>query len=310
MNTRIEMLCDNMEKVIIGKRTTIIKLITAMVAGGHVLLEDVPGVGKTKLAAALAKSVNGKFCRVQFTPDLMPSDIMGFSMMNPITKKFEYHEGACMCNFLLADEINRASPKVQSGLLEVMEEYSVSVDGETHRLPMPFMTIATENPVETYGTYHLPEAQMDRFIMRLKIGYPQYNEEISILDRSYDNIKDLHSVITLDDVIMLKKLTESIKSTSMVKQYILNIITTTRNNNFATLGASPRASIALFNAAKAFAVIHGRSFITPDDVKFLASDVLAHRIILSARGKAEYQTSENFINQILNKVSVPSASVV
>ena len=182
MNKKIEALVANIEKVIVGKQSTVLKIVTAMLCGGHVLIEDVPGVGKTQLVSALARSVDGKFNRIQLTPDVMPSDIVGFSMINQVTRQLEYKEGAAMCNFLLADEINRASPKSQSSLLEIMEEHQISIDGVTHILPTPFMTLATQNPVETYGTYHLPEAQMDRFIMKISMGYPAYEDELKIMN--------------------------------------------------------------------------------------------------------------------------------
>ena len=211
MENKINLLVENIEKVIVGKRSVIVEVIAAMLSGGHVLIEDVPGVGKTKLVAALAKSVDGKFNRIQLTPDIMPSDIIGFSMLNSETHIFEYREGAAMCNFLLADEINRASPKAQSSLLEVMEEFQISLDGKTHKLPSPFMTLATQNPVETYGTYHLPEAQMDRFIMRVSMGYPTNAEEIEILGRmEFENpIDKISAVVSLEEITEYqKKVTE------------------------------------------------------------------------------------------------------
>ena len=305
MNEKMQLLCDNIERVIIGKNEVIVKLITALIAGGHVLIEDVPGVGKTKLVAALSGSLSGKYNRIQFTPDIMPSDIMGFSMINPETKKMEYRQGAAVCNFLLADEINRASPKAQSSLLEIMEELQVSVDGNTYPLPMPFMVLATQNPVETYGTYHLPEAQMDRFIMKLSLGYPAPEEELRILEQNDFNVNTLEAVLTLDDILALKKQAQEVKIHTTVCQYIINIVTMTRQSEFITLGASPRGSISLFRSAKAYALIMGRDYVIPDDVKHIAVEVLAHRLMLSPKGKSIMKTGENVIKSLLETVPIP-----
>lgn len=312
MNTKIQLLADNIQQVIIGKDKVIIKLITALLAGGHVLIEDVPGVGKTQLVAALSKSVSGKYNRIQFTPDLMPSDIMGYTMINSQTKQEEYREGSAVCNFLLADEINRASPKAQSSLLEIMEELQISIDGKTHPLPVPFMALATQNPVETYGTYHLPEAQMDRFIMKLSMGYPSENDELAILNRVDNNqapnpVDNLQPVLSLEDVINLKQQAAAVKVTPAVKQYIINIVNSTRNSEYVTLGASPRGSIALLKTSKALALIKGREFVTPDDVRDLAVDVIAHRLMLSSKGKSVFGTQENTAAQLISAVNVPVA---
>jgi MoxR-like ATPase len=278
-----------------------------MLCGGHILIEDVPGVGKTKLVAALSKSVDGRFNRIQLTPDIMPSDIVGFSMINPQTKEFEYRAGAAMCNFLLADEINRASPKAQSALLEIMEEHQISLDSRTIKLPEPFMTLATQNPVETYGTYHLPEAQMDRFLMKLSIGYPSYDDEMQIIERNdlSGSKSDIPAVLSLSDVVMLQKQAAEVKINRMVRDFIVRIITATRNSELIRLGASPRGSIALTKAAKAYAFINGRDFATPDDVNALAGCVLSHRIILSPKGKSLFSTPINVIAEIIKSQSVP-----
>lgn len=309
MNEKIQLLADNIEKVIIGKREVILKLAAALLSGGHVLIEDVPGVGKTRLVTALSESVNGKCRRIQFTPDLMPSDITGFSMINPKTGESEYRSGAAMCNFLLADEINRASPKAQSALLEIMEELQVSVDGVTHRLPQPFMTLATQNPVETYGTYHLPEAQMDRFLMKLSIGYPDPSEEMHILEKNSGEKGRLPAVITLDDIIELKKQAENVRVHESIKKYIIDIVNATRNSEFTVLGASPRGSIALYIASKSLALINGRNYVVPDDVKYLAVEVLAHRLMLSPKGKSVHGSSEAVMHAILDSVAIPQAQV-
>ncbi len=308
MNEKVKLLCDNIEKVIIGKREVIVKLITALLSGGHVLIEDVPGVGKTRLVSALSASVDGKCNRIQFTPDLMPSDITGFTMINQKTGESKYRSGAAMCNFLLADEINRASPKAQSALLELMEELQISVDGTTYPLPVPFMALATQNPVETYGTYHLPEAQMDRFIMKLSVGYPEASEEIEILDLNGGKKEELSAVITLNDIISLKEEAMNVKVHLSVKKYIIDIVNATRTSEFTVLGASPRGSIALHSAAKAFALIDGRDYVVPDDVKGIAVEVLAHRLMLSPKGKSVHGTAEKVMEAILSEVSIPQVN--
>lgn len=308
MDVKIQALIDNIEKVIVGKRTPIVQTVAALLTGGHVLLEDVPGVGKTQLAAALARSVNGSFSRVQMTPDIMPSDITGFSMLNRETGEFEYRKGAAFCNFLLADEINRASPKAQSSLLEVMEERQVSIDGATYALSAPFMVIATQNPVETYGTYHLPEAQMDRFAMKISMGYPTASEESEILDRNENEnpITRISAVLSTDDIIALQEQVKKVRASQNVKNYIIDIANATRSDEGIKLGVSPRGSIALYKSAKAWAFMDGRDFITPQDVKDCCVCTLAHRIMLSPKGKSMYETQENAFVQILERVPVPT----
>ena len=308
MNEQINLLVENIEKVIVGKRDAITLAVAALLTEGHILVEDVPGVGKTQLAAALAKSVDGSFSRVQMTPDIMPSDITGFSMLDRETGKFEYKKGAAFCNFLLADEINRASPKSQSALLEVMEEHQVSADGETYTLPRPFMVLAKQNPVETYGTYHLPEAQMDRFIMKISMGYPDAAEEISILGRNeYENpLNNISSVLTTKDIIDLQEKVKKINAAENVKNYIISLVNATRCDEGIKLGVSPRGSIALYKTAKAWAFINGREYITPQDVKDLCVSTLAHRIMLSPKGKSIYETAENALESIMKKVAVPA----
>ena len=308
MDAKIEALIGNIEKVIVVKRTPIVQTTAALLIGGHVLLEDVPGVGKTQLAAALAKSVNGTFSRVQMTPDIMPSDITGFSMLNRETGDFEYRKGAAFCNFLLADEINRASPKAQSSLLEVMEERQVSIDGNTYALPEPFMVIATQNPVETYGTYHLPEAQMDRFSMKISMGYPTASEESEILDRNENDnpITRISAVLSTDDIIALQEQVKKVRASQNVKDYIISVANATRSDEGIKLGVSPRGSIALYKSAKAWAFMDGRNFITPQDVKDCCVCTLAHRIMLSPKGKSMYETQENAFVKILERIPVPT----
>ncbi len=306
MNEKIQRLTENIEKSIIGKREVIFKLVAALLSGGHVLIEDVPGVGKTRLVTALSESVNGSCSRIQFTPDLMPSDITGFTMINPKTGESEFRPGAAMCNFLLADEINRASPKAQSALLEIMEELQISADGATYKLPVPFMALATQNPVETYGTYHLPEAQMDRFMMKITVGYPAAEEEMQLLGGNYGKEIKLEPVMTLDDVLELRRQAADVRVNDSVKRYIVGIVTATRESDMTLLGASPRGSIALFAAAKAYALINGRGFAVPEDVKAIAVDVLAHRLMLSPKGRSSYGTQEAAMADILAKTPVPT----
>lgn len=311
MNENVKKLVRSVGQVIVGKDDTIIKLIAAMLCEGHILLEDVPGVGKTQLITALSRSVGGRFNRIQLTPDVMPSDIAGFTMLDSNKGDFVYRDGAVMCNFLLADEINRASPKVQSALLEAMEERQISLDGVTHQLPRPFLVMATQNPVETYGTFHLPEAQMDRFFMKLSMGYPTEEEEIKILERTelHNPIKNIEApAVSIDEVIGMQDEVRRIRVTDQVKKYIVKIVSSTRDDRNTVLGISPRGSIALYKAAKAFAYIYGREYATPDDVKKIAVPVLAHRIILSPQGKTAYGTSEGYVEHILSENDVPSMS--
>jgi MoxR-like ATPase len=307
MNSKIEALVANIEKVIVGKQETVLKIVTAMLCGGHVLIEDVPGVGKTQLVSALARSVAGKFNRIQLTPDVMPSDIVGFSMINQVTRELEYKEGAAMCNFLLADEINRASPKSQSSLLEIMEEHQISIDGVTHSLPVPFMTLATQNPVETYGTYHLPEAQMDRFIMKISMGYPDYEDELRIMSNGEKLIsaKDLRAVMSTDDIAVLMEEAQKVATAPSIRKYILDIVTATRTSPYVRLGVSPRGSIALLRTSKAYAFINGRDYVVPDDVKAVMIETLAHRMILSAKGKSAFDSNEQAMEGISMTVTSP-----
>lgn len=305
MEKQIECLVDNIGKIIVGKEETIKNIVAALLCNGHVLIEDVPGVGKTRLVSALAASLNGKFNRIQLTPDIMPSDIVGFSIPNKVTGELEYHEGAAVCNFLLADEINRASSKSQSALLEVMEEHQITLDGRTILLPEVFMVLATQNHVETYGTYHLPEAQMDRFLMRVSMGYPTRLEEKQILEYQGRPVSGLESVLTTDDIAALRHQVDKVMVTEVLKDYIVNIAEYTRKTPDITLGVSPRGSIALYKVSKAVAFMEGRAYVLPDDIKKVAKCVLAHRIVLSANGKANYKDEFEVIDDVLNKVKVP-----
>ena len=307
MDQQIEKLVNNIEKIIVGKREAIIKVICAMLAEGHILIEDVPGVGKTRLVSALASSVDGMFNRIQLTPDIMPSDIVGFSMIDPQTRELEYKQGAAMCNFLLADEINRASPKAQSSLLEVMEEHQISLDGVTMQLPVPFMVMATQNPVETYGTYHLPEAQMDRFLMKVSMGYPTAEEEFDIITRSERDefTAKLDAVMTIEDIKGHIAAAKKVRCTDSIKNYIVALLNASRSSDLVKLGASPRAGIALLKAAKAYAYVSGRDYVVPDDVKAVMSAVLSHRLMLSPKSKSAYPNAEAVMEQVALSVAVP-----
>ncbi|WP_010681319.1 AAA family ATPase [Acetivibrio cellulolyticus] len=308
MNNMVEALIGNMEKVIVGKRSVLEHILVALLSDGHVLIEDVPGVGKTQIVATLARSVNGIFNRVQFTPDLMPSDIMGFSMFNPATREFEYRKGAAMCNFLLADEINRTSPKTQSSLLEIMEENQVTVDGKTYQLPRPFMVLATQNPVECFGTYPLPEAQMDRFFLKLSIGYPEKSEEKLIIDRfgSDNPLSELAPVANISDLIELQNQVKKINIEDCLKTYIVDIIEATRKSPDVVLGGSPRGSLNLYRASKAWAFIRGREYVIPDDIQKMAAPVLAHRIIMNSGAKMKNITADDVVHEAIVKVKVPT----
>lgn len=303
MNNKVEQLIDNIEHVIIGKRPVIEKVVCAMLAGGHVLIEDVPGVGKTLLAETLAKSVSGSFGRIQFTPDLMPSDVVGYTAVDMNSGRSEYRPGAAMCNFLLADEINRSSPKVQSALLEAMEELQISVDGKTYKLPVPFMTLATQNPIETYGTYHLPEAQLDRFLMRISVGYPDRAAEMKMLDIMPQRV-EISPVMSLEELLQLRGKAAEVAVSDKVKAYILSLVSATRNMPQVKLGVSPRGSIALFRCAQAMALMNDRDYATPDDVKSVAGAVLSHRLILAA-GQTDYSAALDVIDGLLGSVPVP-----
>ena len=307
LNEKIKALIDNVEKVIVGKRNTIELVVAAMLAGGHVLIEDVPGVGKTQLVSALASSCKGEFGRIQMTPDVMPTDITGFTMIDTVTHESQLRKGATFCNFLLADEINRSSPKSQSALLETMEERQVSIDGATYALPKPFMVLATQNSVETYGTYHLPEAQMDRFIMKISIGYPSKAEERAILMRNEQNVspKMLEQVITCQEIVELIEKIKDVHCSDAVRDYILELVEATRNADFIKLGVSPRGSIALYRMAKAYAFVKGREYVIPDDIKDLAPYVLAHRIILTPKGKSLVANNEEAVRRLLGSIVVP-----
>lgn len=308
-NEKVMLLVDNIEKIIVGKRPQIELVVAAMLAGGHVLIEDVPGVGKTQLVSALASSCKGEFGRIQMTPDIMPTDIIGFTMIDMVTHENKFKKGATFCNFLLADEINRSSPKSQSALLEVMEEKQVSLDGVTYGLPKPFMVLATQNPIETFGTYHLPEAQMDRFLIKLSLGYPSKEDEVDILARNEQNIRpqDLQQVISCEEISELSEKIKEVYCSKPIQEYIVNIVENTRKVDFIKLGVSPRGSIAMYKMAKALAFVRGRDYVVPDDIKELAPYVFSHRIMLSPKGKSVVLGNEEAIEKVVTSVEVPVA---
>lgn len=307
-NALLNEVVSNVEKVIIGKKSAIELILCSLLCKGHVLIEDVPGVGKTSLVSALAHSINCSFRRIQFTPDILPSDITGFSMYNQKTSDFEYRQGAIMSQIILADEINRTSPKTQSSLLEVMEEGTVTVDGVTYKVPQPFIVMATQNPVEYLGTYPLPEAQLDRFFMKVSLGYPTDVEEAQMLNR-FNKENPLHtltSVASAEDVISLQEAVTGIHVDQKINRYIVSIVTATRENPDVLLGGSPRASLCLYKSSQAFAMYSGRNFVTPDDVVHMAPHVLKHRILLRQEAKLRKVSAENVVASAISSVSVPA----
>lgn len=306
-NRQIKAVLNNVNRVIIGKEGIVELSLVALLTEGHVLLEDVPGVGKTMLVRSLAKSVNCDFTRIQFTPDLLPSDVTGVSIYNPKESEFEFREGPVFGNILLADEINRTSPKTQSALLEAMEEKSVTVDGETRKLKSPFFVMATQNPIEYEGTYPLPEAQLDRFLLKLRMGYPSYEDELEMLSQntSYHPIEEITAVMSQEELLIAQEEAKEVYMDETIQQYILNIVTRTRSHSSIYLGVSPRGSLALMQAAKAYAYIQERDYVIPDDVKYLAPFVLAHRIILNAEARYRGELNKEVIYSIIQSAHIP-----
>ncbi|WML42735.1 MoxR family ATPase [Neobacillus sp. PS3-40] len=312
MNPTIEKILLNIEKVMIGKRNVAELSLVALLSNGHVLLEDVPGVGKTMMVRALAKSVNASFRRIQFTPDLLPSDVTGVSIYNPKEMEFQFRPGPLMGNIILADEINRTSPKTQSALLEGMEEASVTIDGVTHQLQKPFFIMATQNPIEYEGTYPLPEAQLDRFLLKMTMGYPDMNEEIEVLNRAQKvpPIEELQPVIDLEELRILQREIKEVFVDDTIKHYIVDLVHRTRGHGNVYLGASPRGSISLMKAAQSYAYMYGRDFVLPDDIQYLAPFVLAHRIILKSEAKFEGISAEDVVKWVVARVPVPIQRLV
>lgn len=303
---KLEQVQAEVNKVIKGKEHVVKKVLAAVIAGGHILMEDIPGVGKTTLATTFAKSMSMHYKRVQFTPDVLPSDILGFSMYNSATKEFEYREGAVFTNLFLADEINRTSPKTQSALLEVMEEKTATVDGVTRPLPDPFVVIATENPYGSSGTQMLPESQLDRFMICLSMGYPSHADAVAILKGNADKpLTKVQEVISMDELIALRAMTNDLYVRDEIFEYIVNLVEATRTMEIFSMGASPRGTIALLRMAKAMAVIDGRDYVCAKDVQDVARDVLGHRVKLSARGKAQGITMQQAIGMVIVNVAAP-----
>ena len=297
---------EEIKKAVKGKDEVVEKVLAAMLAGGHVLLEDIPGVGKTTLAMSIARSMSLSYKRVQFTPDVLPSDIIGFSMYNQDTRTFEYQQGAVCCNLFLADEINRTSPKTQSALLEVMEEGNVTVDGVTRALPEPFTVIATENPLGSSGTQMLPESQLDRFMVCLSMGYPEHEAAVDILKgNAMKPLSLLQNAISIEQLMELRKKTNDMYVHDSIYEYIVTLVEGTRISPLFSMGASPRGSIALLRMAKAMAVLHGRDYVTPEDIKVVLIDVLGHRVKLSTKARAEGKNIEDSLNELFNGVKVP-----
>ena len=302
-----EALVTEVEKVIVGKHTEVVLLVTALLAGGHVLIEDVPGVGKTTLAAALARAAGLKFRRAQFTPDVMASDITGFNIYNRRTERFEFKEGLVMTNILLADEINRASPKTQSSLLEAMEEARVTVDGVTYDVPDPFMVIATQNPAGFVGTYPLPEAQIDRFSLKISMGYPTLEEEVSIIDsrRTENPIDSVRPVAGVKAIQTLRTVVSNVHIDPEVSKYIVLLVSATRRHEKVALGASPRASLALMRISQAYAFMHRRMYVLPEDVAAGYRSTIAHRLMLKQEAKLERITADDILTEILRRTDAP-----
>jgi MoxR-like ATPase len=306
-----ERIIDNVSQVIIGKRNEIRLIVLGLVCQGHILIEDVPGVGKTMLARALARSIGASFSRIQFTPDMLPSDVTGVSVFNQRTREFEFRPGPVMAQIVLTDEINRATPKTQAALLEAMEERQITVDGVTYPMQEPFLVVATQNPIEYEGTFPLPEAQLDRFIMRVRLGYPTPQEEIAMLDsQQYQHpLNTLQQVVSVEELLAATRSTRDVYLNHDIKNYIVNLVTTSRQHPDVYLGASPRGALALYRTAQARAAIAGRDYVVPDDVKALAEVTLSHRIIVGPNARIKDISASSIVHTILNTVPVPGATV-
>ncbi|RLC78834.1 MAG: AAA family ATPase [Chloroflexi bacterium] len=307
LRDKAALIIQNVSKVIIGKEDVIELALVALLCEGHILIEDVPGIGKTTLAKALARSVGCSFKRIQFTPDLLPSDVIGISYFNQKTQEFEFRPGPIMAQIVLADEINRATPRTQSALLEAMQERQITVDGETIPLPRPFLVIATQNPIELEGTFPLPEAQIDRFLIRLRIGYPSEEEENRILLRyqKEEPLESLEPVVSAEELLAWQEQVRDIKVEPEVREYIVRVVRATREHRAIELGVSPRGTLALFKTSQALAALRGRSFVIPDDVKYLAPYVLTHRIIINPQTRLRGHTPEEILREVVEGVPVP-----
>lgn len=302
---------ENLEKVIIGKRQTIEMVVIGLLCQGHILIEDVPGVGKTVLARSLAKSLGLSFSRIQFTPDMLPSDVTGVSIFNQETRQFEFRPGPIMAQVVLADEINRATPKTQAALLEAMEERQVTVDGISHQLPKPFLVMATQNPIEYEGTFPLPEAQLDRFLMRIRLGYPSLIDEVKILEvqQLRHPIDDLKPVVELDELLQLQEAIKSVYVAPALKKYMVELTRATRESSDVYLGASPRGSLGLFRSSQARAAMHGRDYVLPDDVKYLAEYVLSHRMVVQPAARLRNLAADQIVKENLSILPVPGGDL-
>ena len=302
-----ERIISNIEKVILGKRETLEQAVISLLCQGHLLIEDVPGVGKTMLARSLARSLGCSFSRIQFTPDMLPSDVTGVSIFNQVSREFEFRAGPILAQVVLADEINRATPKTQAALLEAMEERQVTVDGITHLLPRPFMVLATQNPIEYEGTFPLPEAQVDRFLMRIRLGYPLIDDEIRVMERQQYRhpLTDLEQIVSAEELSQMQEAVKDVFISPAIKRYIVDLTHQTRQHNEVYLGASPRGSLALYRTGQARAAMQGRDYVLPDDIKALAVPTLAHRVILGAGARLRDLSSQQIVEEILNSVPVP-----
>lgn len=304
--TAIKDIKNEISKAIVGKDDIIEKVLAAIFAGGHVLLEDVPGVGKTTLALAFSKTLSLDYKRIQFTPDVLPSDVVGFSMFNKKINDFEFREGAAMCNILLADEINRTSPKTQAALLEVMEEGKVTVDGTTHYLPTPFIVIATQNPMGYVGTQKLPESQLDRFMIKLSMGYPDEKSELDIYSgKSYEALEKVNKVITIEDIMECRKKVENVHIEDRLMEYLIKLVRSTRENEYVSLGISPRGGIALLKMAKSTAFMKERDYVVPEDIVECVDSVAGHRLVLNSKAKANGYTEESIICELKKSIVIP-----
>jgi MoxR-like ATPase len=312
IQSTIKKVVENVEKVIVGKTSAIQLVIVGLICKGHVLIEDVPGTGKTVLAKSLARSIGCTFNRIQFTPDMLPSDVTGVSIFNQKTAEFEFRSGPVMAQIVLTDEINRATPKTQAALLEAMEEHQVTVDGVTHPLPEPFLVLATQNPIEYEGTFPLPEAQLDRFLLRINIGYPTLRDEVEMVRRQKlaHPLESLERVISVEELLEVQMAVKGVEVSSEIEDYIVNIVNATRSHGELYLGASPRGSLGLYRTAQARAALEGRGYVIPDDVKALAASVLSHRMILGSAARIREVNTLVIVDEILNSVHVPGGEVI